>query len=1132
MSLHLHFGNRLDLLSDTLARELGRTWVDPLDPPFVVVPSPSVGKWLKLHLAQRGRTVLNLPTATLESFLWESLDPGPDHRLLRVDALQHAVSACLTPTLLCEPDFDSVRRFTTGPDGRMDPAMRVQLSREAARLFLEYEYNRPSVWSQGRWVVQGIDRVWPDGPFFATLAGTSESGTERWQRRLHGMVFGPAGPLAGTGYLGLPRLHRLRREEGNVPSGKDVHLLSVDKTSHFHRNLLLEMSEHRNIHLYLVNPCMEFWEDLDTFRRRRQRKKERTGIRTLTGPEFQRDGLPGDLWSPQSDPALLRLWGSTARENLVLWCQAADHDFEDVSRDPLDEGHGLLRSMQSALLHRHPGPVLEPLDHEGTPVGPSTDDGSLRILAAPEKLREMEAVRDAIFQWLSEDPLRRPSDVVVYLPNPDMRVADIEAVFEAKPPGHPGHLPISVLGVSGGTSRWARGALSLLEFARSGMDRATLLAFGENPLVRARRGVGESDLRTWAGWMEGTGILHGWDREDRKSRGESEEVAVDAHTARAGLLRLATATLADAPLDLGLIAGWGDGLLPPWRDPEASDADRVEQFVSFLGDLERDLDEFRGKPGRNLAQWGRAFTLLCDRWLECVGDAPEDGVRRSVYAGLEPLVLRGEEPAGLVELAETLRTLLAAEIPGSARAWGGAVTFAPLRPSHILPHGLVVVAGLDGDKFPGEPTMGSLDLLSRGRILGDADPVADNRHAFLLAILSARDRLVISWCARDLQKDEIRPPSSVILELESALRDGFLGAAFPMTALRRAVPLLARTGGILPDDPPVWETPSWDPLATPCEAPRQRTTPTPNALPARISLFSLLKFLENPLFHRIRESLRADTDQDDEADAEMALESDALETSRRCRELLGRFLTDRKAPIESTVREILSSRAWESRSPEGEFLDSEARELSAWAGLVFSALSEILPAPGTGLVQCDLGTPVGAKTPLRLEIAEGVEVRLEGRLGSGWRADSPEPSLTLIDLAPFSGKVPDPHRKARLYLFGAALRDAWSGALRLVWVERLGEGRVFREELPQGANTRWLEDLVGDFLDPACAQFLPLRECLASRDRESIRERLDDPRRRRDLLEELLRPDIPDLEAEAFAALLSRRLGPWLEAAS
>ena len=182
------------------------------------------------------------------------------------------------------------------------------------------------------------------------------------------------------------------------------------------------------------------------------------------------------------------------------------------------------------------------------------------------------------------------------------------------------------------------------------------------------------------------------------------------------------------------------------------------------------------------------------------------------------------------------------------------------------------------------------------------------------------------------------------------------------------------------------------------------------------------------------------------------------------------------------------------------------------------------------MVRCDLGASVEARTPLRLEVGEGIGFRLEGQLGLGWRSTA-DPSLTLLDLAPFSGKRPDAHRKARLYLAGASLRTAWNGAIRLVWVERLGEGRLFREDLPVGADVDWLRGLVRDLLDPACALFLPLRECLEESGRASIREALDDPRRRRDLLEELLRPDLPDLDEEAFAALLSRRLRPWLEVA-
>jgi hypothetical protein len=295
---------------------------------------------------------------------------------------------------------------------------------------------------------------------------------------------------------------------------------------------------------------------------------------------------------------------------------------------------------------------------------------------------------------------------------------------------------------------------------------------------------------------------------------------------------------------------------------------------------------------------------------------------------------------------------------------------------------------------------------------------------------------------------------------------------------------------------------------------------------------SLQKFLENPLFHRVRKGLSADPDQDDLAEqSDAALESDALETATRCRNLLGRFLSDPALVPEIAVRELLSLRAWESRAPEAGFLECEARNLVDWTSKVFPALGAMLPRPGEGLVQRDLASLSSAWISC-VDFGDGVNIRLDGQVGLGWRGDAAEPSLTLVDLVPFSGKKPDPHRKARLYLAGAVLRTAGAAdAIHLVWVERMGDGQLFREDLPVAANPDWMLDLARDSMDPQCAQFLPLRECLAKGPlRASILDALEEPRRRRDLLEELLVPELPDLAEDAFSALLSRRFRPWMEA--
>jgi hypothetical protein len=1056
-----------------------------------------VGQWLKRRLASRGRTLLNPSIVGLETFLWNALEPDPGERILRVEALRHAVSRCLEPALLDRSAFEEPARYLRRGGGSIDPGRRAQLAREMARLFLEYEYNRPSVHDGDRWVRDGIDRRWPDRTWFGEDA---DAPGEAWQRNLHGAVFGPEGPLAVSGWLGLPRLHRLRREAGRETSGGPAFLLSVDKTSHFHRNLLLEISRRRDLHLFLVNPCMEFWEDLDTSRRRIRRKPSPLPFRRLTGDDYLSPELPAGFWAPETDPPLLRLWGRTARENTVLWSQAADHDFEDHSVDPLDEDASLLRSLQSCLLRRDPGPLLAPA--RGIPL---PDDGSLRILAAPEPLREWEAVRDAVLQWLSEDPRRRPSDAVVLLPDPEARIHEIESVFGSLPPGDPGRLPWAVLGARGGSSTWSSGSRLLWELWKEGLDRGRVLSLSRNPLALRRRCLTESDIAPWSRWISGTGTLSAWDRAERISRGESPDLASEAHTFRAGILRLAAAALTDEPIDLGWPSAGGP--TPPWRDRDASDPQALDRFLSFCDDLHRDLE---GPPDGSLQAMARRFLSLCDAWLDPSGDAVEEARRREFADAVEALGLRGPDAVDPAEFGEVLESLLDAELPGSSSAFGGALTFVPLRPGHVLPHGLVVVAGLD-ESFPGEPRTGSLDLLQRHRILGDPDPVADNRHAFLLALLSARERLVLSWTARDLRKDVVRPPSAVVLELETALREGFLGGPPGETPLRRSVPLLARTGGALEGDPPAWEVPSWDP-ADRTESVQDPGGSVPVPRTASPDLDDLRVFLESPYLSRVRGRGWSGPDDDEDEDRSPLFPGTPV-VHALCARMVDRIWSDGDAPVDAVDR-VLAESAWDEGVPERDFLDAARGRFRTWAETVGPALRDV---PGRLL-----------RPRLDLLVGPGDPVSPGDLRGSVRWAGTSSTEIVLADLVGFAGSSPAPEKRARLYLAGALLRALGAGSVKLLWIERLGRGRRLDEPLPVRAGPDWLDSLRASWTDPARMHHLPLAVAGARGfSREAMERDFHDERRHRSDLELLLEPPFPALGEPELLELADRLFAPW-----
>jgi hypothetical protein len=141
------------------------------------------------------------------------------------------------------------------------------------------------------------------------------------------------------------------------------------------------------------------------------------------------------------------------------------------------------------------------------------------------------------------------------------------------------------------------------------------------------------------------------------------------------------------------------------------------------------------------------------------------------------------EPKEFIALA---RACVPAELEAYSSAWRG-VTFAPLRASAVLPHRAIFVLGLDAAAFPGTNEKGNWDLLSRNRIVGDPDTVKDNRFAFLELLHAAKEYLILSYKARDLQKDESLQPSSVISELEEYLMSRIKTDA-SRSAIRREIP--------------------------------------------------------------------------------------------------------------------------------------------------------------------------------------------------------------------------------------------------------------------------------------------------------------------------------------------------------
>ncbi len=167
------------------------------------------------------------------------------------------------------------------------------------------------------------------------------AGAERWQRVLWLALFGGPGKTetvtgkltgrvaqhaAAAGYTAVTLADLVRALEGlPAEAGRALAPLHVFGVSYIARGfhaVLAALARHTDVNVYTLNPCREFWEDLETAAESRRRRKRGKEIEALFPPRAQasQPGLalgddPFALLDERENLAL-RLWGRPGRENI------------------------------------------------------------------------------------------------------------------------------------------------------------------------------------------------------------------------------------------------------------------------------------------------------------------------------------------------------------------------------------------------------------------------------------------------------------------------------------------------------------------------------------------------------------------------------------------------------------------------------------------------------------------------------------------------------------------------------------------------------------------------------------------------------------------------------------------------
>ncbi len=721
--LNLYMSNLLEVLAEKLAGVLASPLTSCLQSEIVVVQSKGMERWISMELARHQGICANIrfpfPNRFVHDLFQKVLPDVPEESPFDPEIMTWKVMKNL-PACLEEKGFESLRGYLQGEHGHVK---RFQLSSRIADLFDQYLVFRPEMilaWDKG------ADHHWQ-----AILWRDLVKGNENKHRAALQQAFLALLPETADKLQDFP---------------ERIAVFGISALPPFHMQVLAALSRHIQINLFLMNPCREYWADIVSGRE----------MKRITDAEKKEKALPEELHLEKGN-SLLASTGSLGRDFFDLITGLGCEEHESFVAPAEDKG--LLQSIQADILNlvdRGRGA------HEKRSI--RREDASIQIHSCHSPMREVEVLQDRLLGLLEADPTLLPKDILVMTPDIETYAPYIRAVFSL-PPGDPRLIPFTIAdqGVRR-ESHLVDSFLSLLDLQGSRMGASQVLSFLESPVIQSRFALAEADLGLIHRWVADTRIRWGMDGGSKKGLGLPE---YPENTWRAGLDRMLLGYALPAQEEK-MFAG-----ILPYGLIEGSDAAILGKFAGFMDRLfnaVRDMDRTR-----SLQDWGEFLWKLLDEFFLADGETEREFnvIRRVINA------LSGkQEASGFGEKIslEVIKSYLRTRLEGEGFGFGflsGGMTFCAILPMRSIPSKAVCLIGMNDDSYPRQTKSLGFDLLTKSPRPGDRSRRKDDRYLFLESLLSARERLHISYVGQSIQDNSPRPPSVLVSELLDYIDQGY-----------------------------------------------------------------------------------------------------------------------------------------------------------------------------------------------------------------------------------------------------------------------------------------------------------------------------------------------------------------------
>ncbi|MBK5968553.1 MULTISPECIES: exodeoxyribonuclease V subunit gamma [Thiorhodovibrio] len=849
--LRVYHSNRLERLLDALAARGSATALDPFEQEVIVVPNQGMARWVSQQLALRSGISANIEYPLPATFFWRVLKAWlPDAP--EQEAYQHGALAWrifrLLPGLISSPAFADLQRYLNAekleaerlgedrleaerpkpekqglekpksekPVAETSDLRRFELASQLASLFDEYLIYR-----------HDLCLKFEDG-----------AGEDDWQAILWRAVAEGIGSahrarlmaeLAQAITAGAPAADALPRQ---------VSFFGVGSLAPVQVQMLDALAKHREVALYYLNPCREYWADVEDESRlaRRRARARRAGLPDPTGML--------DIGNP-----LLASLGHAGQVFLDQLLELGGEDAEDFIEP---DAATLLGCLQRDMLHLADRRALDAANRTEL----EADDLSFRVHGAHGPLREVQVLHDRLLDLIDTLPDLEPRDIIVMAPDIELYAPYVDAVFSTAEV--PLRIPWTLADRKPGSGQSLAEAIKLLlALQYSRLTASEILTLMAVPALQRRFGITEPSRERLAQWISEAGIRWGLDQGNRCELGLPAE---RLNTWAFGLERLF--------LGYAMPPEWADtpyqGVLP-YADIDPGEVDVLGALQSLIDAL----SEWRARltRPRTAELWVAEMNALLEAFFDPAEDdefALLDAVRASMEQILIAQRIAGVDERISIDLVGSLIKQSLDEPAGAQGFLTGRVTFTNMVPMRSIPHRVVAILGMDANAFPRSQRSLSFDRIASEPRRGDRSRRRDDRYLFLECLLAARDAVHISWTARGARDNSPRARSVVVDEVLDYIDAAFRidGADKPRDRIVVHHPLqpFSQTHFDGSQPPVASHSTRW------CEAARALvggsvapfigdSLPAPDPSQRQVALSALLRFLRDPSGHFLRERL-------------------------------------------------------------------------------------------------------------------------------------------------------------------------------------------------------------------------------------------------------------------------------------